>query len=63
MSNLIDYKNISMALSGNTILKINHLAIPAHQCTLLTGKNGSGKTTLLKIMSGLLKPNSATIHY
>lgn len=63
MSNLIDYKNISMALSGNAILKIDHLAIPAHQCTLLTGKNGSGKTTLLKIMSGLLKPNSATIHY
>lgn len=63
MSSLIDYKNISISLSGHSVLNIDHLAVPAHQCTLLTGKNGSGKTTLLKIMSGLLKPKTGTIHY
>ena len=63
MSNLIDYKNITITLSGKSILDIDQLAVPAHQCTLLTGKNGSGKTTLFKIMSGLLKPTSTQIHY
>jgi len=63
MSTLIDYKNITITLSGKLILNIGHLVVPAHQCTLLTGQNGSGKTTLLKIMSGLLKPDSANIHY
>ena len=55
MSDLIDYNNISISLSGKLVLNIEHLAVAAHQCTLLTGRNGSGKTTLFKIMSGLLK--------
>jgi len=63
MSTLIDYKNISLTLLGKPVLNIDHLTISTHQCTLLTGKNGSGKTTLFKVMSGLLKPNSADIHY
>ena len=63
MSNLISYKDISISLSGRLILSIDQLAIPFRQCTLLTGRNGSGKTTLLKIMSGLLKPDSARIDY
>ncbi|MFT6625583.1 MAG: tungstate transport system ATP-binding protein [Cycloclasticus sp.] len=63
MSDLIDYNNISISLSGKLVLNIEHLAVAAHQCTLLTGRNGSGKTTLFKIMSGLLKPDSANIDY
>ncbi|MDX2425864.1 MAG: ABC transporter ATP-binding protein [Cycloclasticus sp.] len=63
MSSLIDYNNISISLSGKLVLNIEHLGVPAHQCTLLTGRNGSGKTTLFKIMSGLLKPDSANIGY
>lgn len=63
MSSLIEYKNITMTLSGKSILNIDQLAVPAHQCTMITGRNGSGKTTLFKIISGLLKPDSASIHY
>ena len=63
MSTLIDYKNMSFTLLRKSILNIAHLRVPAHQCTLLTGNNGSGKTTLFKVMSGLLKPDSANIHY
>ncbi|MEH6504467.1 MAG: ABC transporter ATP-binding protein [Cycloclasticus sp.] len=63
MSSLIDYNNISISLSGKLVLNIKHLAVPAHQCTLLTGRNGSGKTTLFKIMSGLLKPDTTSIEY
>lgn len=63
MNHLIEYRNISISLSGKLILNVNQLAVPSHRCTLLTGKNGSGKTTLFKIMSGLLKPHSCSIHY
>ncbi|HIF18254.1 MAG TPA: ABC transporter ATP-binding protein [Cycloclasticus sp.] len=63
MSSLINFSNITISLSGKSILNIDQLDVPAHQCTLLTGRNGSGKTTLFKIMAGLLKPNSAEVHY
>lgn len=63
MSTLITYNNISMSLSGKPILDIETFTVPAHQCTIITGRNGSGKTTLLKIMGGLLKPNATTIEY
>lgn len=33
------------------------------QAILLTGENGSGKSTLLKLLAGLLKPNSGSLHY
>lgn len=63
MNRLIEYYDLRISLAGKSILNIKELTILAHQCTLLTGRNGSGKTTLLKIMSGLLKPDSANIHY
>jgi len=63
MNSLIEYHDIRMSLAGKQVLNIKTLTVLAHQCTLLTGRNGSGKTTLLKIMSGLLKPDSASIHY
>lgn len=63
MSSLIEFKSIQISLSGKQILDIDELNVPAHQCTLLTGRNGSGKTTLFKIMSGLLKPDHASINY
>jgi len=31
------------------------------ECILLTGKNGCGKSTLLRILSGMLKPDEATV--
>ena len=63
MSRLIDYHDIRFSLAKKTILNIDELTINPRQCTLLTGRNGSGKTTLFKIMSGLLKPDNACIHY
>tara|TARA_R110002096_G_scaffold110035_16_gene240577 strand:+ start:12126 stop:12845 length:720 start_codon:yes stop_codon:yes gene_type:complete len=63
MSDLIDYHGIKISLSGKLILDIDHLAVKAHQCTLVTGQNGSGKTTLFKIMSGLLRPDSIQVDY
>jgi tungstate transport system ATP-binding protein len=44
------------------ILKNASIELKGGECVLLTGKNGSGKSTLLRILAGLLKPDSATIH-
>ncbi|PCI18565.1 MAG: hypothetical protein COB62_06735 [Piscirickettsiaceae bacterium] len=63
MSSLIDFKNVTISMSGKQVLDIDHLSVPAHQCIMLTGRNGSGKTTLFKIISGLLKPATANIEY
>jgi len=63
MSSLIEYHDIRISLAKKSILNIDKLTIDPRQCTLLTGRNGSGKTTLFKIMSGLLKPDHACIHY
>jgi len=63
VSNLIEFKNISITLANKAILDIAELSIPKQQCTLLTGRNGSGKTTLLKIISGLLQPDSVQVNY
>lgn len=63
MSGLIDYHGIKISLSGKLILDIDHLAVKARQCTLVTGQNGSGKTTLFKVMSGLLRPDSIQVNY
>ena len=63
MSRLIEYHDVRISLAKKQILNIDKLTIDSQQCTLLTGRNGSGKTTLFKIMSGLLKPSHASIHY
>lgn len=63
MTDLIDLNNIHLTLADKAVLNIKSISIPAHQCTLITGRNGSGKTTLFKVISGLLKPNRATIEY
>jgi len=63
MSRLIEYHDVRISLAKKQILNIGKLTVDSQQCTLLTGRNGSGKTTLFKIMSGLLKPNHACIHY
>jgi tungstate transport system ATP-binding protein len=63
MSTLIQFNDLRICLSQKSVLNIEELLVPAHQCTLVTGRNGSGKTTLFKIMSGLLKPDHASIEY
>jgi len=48
--------------SSKVILDNTGIELIGGECILLTGKNGSGKSTLLRILAGLLKPDSATIH-
>lgn len=49
--------------NGRTLnaLNIEHWALPAGSCTVLTGPSGSGKTTLLNLITGVSLPTAGTI--
>ena len=49
--------------SGRTLeaLNIDHWALAAGTCTILTGPSGSGKTTLLNLIAGVSVPTAGTI--
>jgi iron complex transport system ATP-binding protein len=51
---MLDVQNISVAISGTTILKDVSFTAQAGAVTVIVGPNGSGKTTLLKAMTGEL---------
>lgn len=48
---------------GKTILDSISLEISPTGLTVVMGPNGSGKSTLLRLMHGLEKPKSGTIHW
>ncbi len=43
-------------------IRIPALRIQKHRKTMLSGKSGCGKTTLLNLMTGILRPQSGSIH-
>ncbi|MGA7937533.1 MAG: energy-coupling factor ABC transporter ATP-binding protein [Kovacikia sp.] len=44
------------------VLDACSLAVPKGEFWMLLGTNGSGKSTLLKLLAGLLRPQSGSIH-
>lgn len=59
---VITLSDVSFTYETSPILE--HLSLSVHQGDFLgiIGPNGSGKTTLLKLMLGLLKPDTGSIH-
>ena len=47
---------------GTHALKGIDLTIPDGEFLLICGPNGSGKTTLIRLISGLLKPTTGSVH-
>lgn len=58
---MIELKNISYAIHGQSILKDITTDIPAGKVTALVGPNGAGKSTLLSLVSRLNRLQSGSV--
>jgi len=55
--------NITKSYGNNTVLRGITYNFEKGNITTILAPNGSGKTTLLSIISGLLIPDSGTVHF
>ena len=63
MTVLLKVQNLSKHFGGVAALKDCSLALGKGDVTGLIGPNGAGKTTLLNIISGLVKPDTGSVHF
>ncbi len=59
---LLECKGLTKKYGSHTALSNISLTIEGGHIIGLLGPNGSGKTTLIKLVTGLLSPDSGTIH-
>jgi len=59
---LIKIKDIVVRFGEKTVLDDINLDIIPNEITVILGESGCGKTTLLKTITGLIKPESGSIH-
>ena len=58
---LVQFKNVSVSLSGNPILTDLDLTVERGETLVLLGESGCGKTTTLKLVNRLLEPTSGEV--
>ncbi len=63
MIDVLRISHVSKHFGGVAALNDCTLALGKGKVTGLIGPNGAGKTTLLNIISGLVKPDSGTVHF
>ena len=59
---MLKLDNICLSFDGQQVLKDFCLELKAGERIALMGPSGGGKTSLLRIISGLLKPDSGSVH-
>ena len=60
---LLEVRNLKLSYGGITAVKGVDFYINSGELVTLIGANGAGKTTTLKVIAGLLKPSSGSIHF
>jgi osmoprotectant transport system ATP-binding protein len=60
MLRLID---VSRSFNGTVVLQPTTLTVSPGRTTVLIGPSGCGKSTLLRLMVGVLKPDSGSVHF
>jgi osmoprotectant transport system ATP-binding protein len=58
---LVQFRNVSVSLSGNPILSDLNLSVERGETLVLLGESGCGKTTTLKLVNRLLQPSSGEV--
>ena len=58
----VSVEHLSFAFDDNVVLRDVSFAVPKGSMTMLLGASGAGKSVLLKLILGLLRPDSGTIH-
>jgi zinc transport system ATP-binding protein len=58
---LLDLRNVSLRLHGNTVLDAVNLRVDAGEIVTLIGPNGAGKTSLVRVVLGLVKAASGSV--
>jgi phospholipid/cholesterol/gamma-HCH transport system ATP-binding protein len=56
------FAHVSFAFDDHVVLRDVSFAVPAGRMRIMLGASGSGKSVVLKLMLGLLRPDSGTIH-
>jgi len=59
---MVEFKNVSLILGENEILKDVSFRLEKGKIILLSGNSGEGKSTILKLILRLLKPTSGSIN-
>ena len=59
---MVSIQHINKSFASQRVLNDVTLEIPAGQVVGLLGPNGAGKSTLMKILMGLWKPDSGSVH-
>ncbi len=58
----VEISNISRSFGRRRAVEGVDLVVEPGECIALFGPNGAGKTTLLRLVAGLLKPTSGSVH-
>jgi branched-chain amino acid transport system ATP-binding protein len=59
---MLDIKNLVAGYGKVKVLHSISISVPKGQLVTLIGSNGAGKTTTLRVISGMIKPESGTVH-
>ena len=62
-AHLLEVRNLKLSYGGIAAVKGIDFYINPGELVTLIGANGAGKTTTLKVIAGLLKPSSGSIHF
>lgn len=60
---LLDFRNVSFANDGKTVLRNVSFVVEAGDFISIVGSSGSGKSTLLRLCSYLISPTSGDVFY
>jgi len=60
---IIELAGVAMRFRQQAVLRDITLSIPRGQSLCIIGESGCGKTVLLKLMIGLLRPTTGTVHF